>query len=80
MLPAATVDDTVATLRQLAVVAKISEGNLIVLDKSAGLIRNIGATAPVLLMLDHSLLQLAFQVLSVRSCLLQLLEYFALIG
>lgn len=79
VLPATAVHDTVATLRQLTVVAEISEGNLIILNKVSSLVRDVGASTSILLMLDHSLLQLALQVLWVRSRYLQLLEDLPLI-
>ena len=35
VLPASSVDDTVATLGQLAVIAKVTKGNLVVLNEVA---------------------------------------------
>ena len=79
MLPATAIYDTVATFGKFTIVAEISEGDFIVLDEVAGLVRDVGAPTSVLLMLNHGLLQFALQVLWVRSRCLKLLEYFTLV-
>ena len=80
VFPTTAVHDTVATFRKLAIVAKLSERDFIVLDEGSGLVRDKGTSAPILLVLDESLFEFTLEVLWISASLLQLLKDLALVG
>ena len=80
VLPTTAVHDTVATLRKLAIVAKLCERDFIVLDEGPGLVRDKGTSAPILLVLNESLFEFTLEVLWISASLLQLLKDLALVG
>ena len=61
VLPASTVDDTVAAFGEFAVVAELIEAYLVVLNEGSSFIRNIIVTARSLL-LNERLLELTLEV------------------
>ena len=77
MLPSSSVYNTVSTLRKFSIVWKFLEWNFIVLNKCSCLIWMKLVTS-VLLLLDKSLLKLAFQILRIGSSLFKLNEHLAL--
>jgi len=76
VLPPTTVDDTVATLRQLPVELELFEGDLVVLDVHSILIHHVHKS----LVLTHDKgTNLALDELSVGTCLLELTENLAMV-
>ena len=71
VLPAAAIDDAVATLGQLSVVAQFIESDLIVLNECARFIRDV-IIAAVVLLLQQCLLELALEVARIGTGLLEL--------
>ena len=77
MLPSSSVYNTVSTLRKFSIIWKFLERNFIVLNKCSCLIWMELVTS-VLLLLDKSLLKLAFQILRIGSSLFKLNKHLAL--